>query len=921
MTPTAVAGHSSGEIAAAYAKGSISREAAWSISYHRGRLSAKIRGLAPNINGAMLATGVGAEAVQNYLDRVTEGRATVACKNSPSSTTLSGDMTVIAQLEGMLKEDGYFVRRLKVETAYHSHHMHLIADLYLNSIKDIELNSDEDRDVKMFSSVTGHIIEATELNPSYWVSNMVSQVDFLGAIQSLCQYSTSKNRRSKSPYVDVLLELGPHSALQGPLKQILKAEGGKVSEIPCMSILQREKDACVTALHTIGRLFQHGYPADIAAVNSDQILSGKSSFLVDMPPYAWNRNNKYWSEPQVSKNYRFRKHPRTDLLGAILPQANTLEPHYRNVLKLNEIPWVEDHKVQGTILYPAAGMMIMAIEASAQQADATKDIEGYELRDVLIGKAIVIPVDDSGTETMLSLRPWRSGSRDLTSAWNEFRLFSRQGETWELNCTGLVRPKYKSSQNEIFANEDKAINNDFRKWFDEIEVECRKSVDIEQHYQNVADIGYNFSGPFKSLVGIRKGHFKSRCELQVPDTKRLMPHEFEYPHVIHPSTLDCVIQMGIAAATPVDEILAIAAIPTFIERLYVSADVPTMPGSILYGAAAIENEGFENPEGKFVVYGHRWEKPLITFEGIRSTALRHGELGFAQAANMRKLVAYFHWQEDIEKLDRTSVENICAESLHNDVGVESHVVAELEHAAFIYMKRVLKVCTPEEAAKFIPHMHKFYNFMQKTFHEVLEGSVPHQNQEANWLNATEEFENQLLDRVAKGSSDGAVMCRHGQHLVSIMRDEILAIEVLMEGNLLNNFYQFGIGCSQIYAQLARYMDLLAHKNPDMKILEIGAGTGGATLAVLEALGGQDGTSPRFSNYTFTDISTGFFEKAHQKFKSWLPFMTFAKLDIEDDPTNQGFKTGEYDLIIAANVLHATSSMDQTLSNVKRLLKP
>ena len=921
VTPTAVAGHSSGEIAAAYAKGSISREAAWSISYHRGRLSENIRGIAPNIDGAMLATGLSSEAVQKYVDRVTEGSATVACMNSPSSTTLSGDSTAITQLEAMLKEDGQFARRLLVETAYHSPHMHVIADLYLNAISNIQPLSDNEQGVKMFSSVTGRLIETSDLGPSYWISNMVNQVDFQGAVQSLCQHSDSKNRRSKKPYVDVLVELGPHSALQGPLKQILKTQDAKIAEVTCMSVLQRGKDACGTALDTIGRLFQNGYPVNIAAANNDQASAGKDGFIVDIPPFAWNRNNKYWAESQVSKNYRFRKHPRTDLLGAVMPQANTIEPLFRNIMKLGEIPWVEDHKVQGTILYPAAGMMVMAIEAAAQRRDTTREIDGYELRDVLIGKAIVIPADDSGTETMLSLRPWRSGSQGLFSAWDEFRLFSRQGETWELNCTGLVRPKYRSSRNKTFADEDEATNNDLRKRFNHIESGCTKTVNAEQHYQSLATIGLNFSGPFKSLVGVRRGHFKSRCELQIPDTKSLMPHEFEFPHIIHPSTLDCIIQMGLAGATPVDEELTVALIPTFIEHLFVSTDVPTAPGSMLHGCAAIENEGFEDAHGSFIVYDDQWAKPVVMFQGIKSTALRHGELGFAQAANMRKLAAYFHWQEDIEKLDRAGLEATCADSLREIGGVEGSLVAELEHAAFIYMKRVLTTCTPEEALSFAPHMHTFYNLMQKTFHRVVEGTVPHQNQGVNWLATTAEYEEELLERVAKGSTDGAVMCRHGEKLVSIMRGETLAIEVLMEDNLLNNFYQFGVGCPQTYAQLAQYVDLLAHKNPDMKILEIGAGTGGATLPVLEALGGQDGTSPRFSNYTFTDISTGFFEKAHEKFKSWLPFMNFAKLDIEDDPTNQGFKAGEYDLIIAANVLHATPSMDQTLSYVKKLLKP
>jgi hypothetical protein len=77
------------------------------------------------------------------------------------------------------------------------------------------------------------------------------------------------------------------------------------------------------------------------------------------------------------------------------------EPRYRNILRVGEIPWVKFHKVQGSILYPATGMIIMPIEALFQKADRTQEIEGHELRDMLIGKAIIVPESDDGIETML----------------------------------------------------------------------------------------------------------------------------------------------------------------------------------------------------------------------------------------------------------------------------------------------------------------------------------------------------------------------------------------------------------------------------------------------------------------------------------------------------------------------------------------
>ncbi|KAI8245503.1 hypothetical protein K4K55_001614 [Colletotrichum sp. SAR 10_96] len=143
----------------------------------------------------------------------------------------------------------------------------------------------------------------------------------------------------------------------------------------------------------------------------------------------------------------------------------------------------------------------------------------------------------------------------------------------------------------------------------------------------------------------------------------------------------------------------------------------------------------------------------------------------------------------------------------------------------------------------------------------------------------------------------------------------------MRDNFLHNFYKNGLGTEQHYAQMAYYVEVMAHKNLNMKILEIGGGTGGASLPVLQALGGSNGTPPRFESYTFTDISVGYFEKAREKLAPWVPFMKFSKLNIEEDPAEQQLEEGSYDLIIASNVLHATRFIRKTLENTRKLLKP
>ena len=96
----------------------------------------------------------------------------------------------------------------------------------------------------------------------------------------------------------------------------------------------------------------------------------------------------------------------------------------------------------------------------------------------------------------------------------------------------------------------------------------------------------------------------------------------------------------------------------------------------------------------------------------------------------------------------------------------------------------------------------------------------------------------------------------------------------------------------------------------------------ATSWILNALGGSDNRYPQFSSYVFSDISTGFFEKAQTKFKAWGNLISYRPLNIEEDLKVQGFEEDEgYDIIAAANVLHATSTMKHTMDQVNKLLKP
>lgn len=308
------------------------------MAYQRGQLSKFLQAG----SGAMMAVGLGESEANGYIDRIAPGKAVAACINSPASVTISGDVWALDKLDQVFRSDGVFARKLKIEVAYHSHHMKAVANNYLESIKDITTPSPSaNPDVKMFSSVTGDAIEAKALTPEYWVANLVSPVRFSDAVQNLSKYSPGTRRRrvASEKFVDLWLEVGPHGALITPVKQTLDD-----STTVYLSVLQRDKDAVGTALAVAGELWSRGFSVDLGSTHSSYGAKARQpSLLVDAPTYPWNHGVEYWSEPRLSNAHRFRKHPRQDLIGS--PVEGASEPAWRHFLRMSENPWMEDHQV------------------------------------------------------------------------------------------------------------------------------------------------------------------------------------------------------------------------------------------------------------------------------------------------------------------------------------------------------------------------------------------------------------------------------------------------------------------------------------------------------------------------------------------------------------------------------------------------
>lgn len=221
-----------------------------------------------------------------------------------------------------------------------------------------------------------------------------------------------------------------------------------------------------------------------------------------------------------------------------------------------------------------------------------------------------------------------------------------------------------------------------------------------------------------------------------------------------------------------------------------------------------------------------------------------------------------------------------------------------------------------------PHYSKFREWLRLQRSNAEQGLYEHVSRCAGIVAMSSEERVQhvhkLLEKalLTEGKKAATAISRVFEEAVNIFDDKVDPLELLLKDDLLADIYRFRPLCD--YADFFR---LLAHSKPNMKILEIGAGTGGMTATVLPVL---KSSSPRgermYGSYTYTDLSAGFFVTAKERFRDY-DAMTYRVLDISADPIAQGFDSESYDLIVASNVLHATPRLRDSLLNVRKLLKP
>ncbi|KNA98806.1 hypothetical protein FOXG_03051 [Fusarium oxysporum f. sp. lycopersici 4287] len=648
VAPNYVIGHSSGEIAAAYASGALTKEEAWEVAYYRGLVASSLAIEHTRTQGSMMVVGLSVLDLDESYDDKTYP-CEVACVNGPRSLTLSGRKENIEGAFRELSAKGIFCRILPVKVAYHSSDMLKIEKEYKSALRLINPRQHR-KSVTMFSSVTGEEIDGHELNNKYWTLNLVSPVVFMSAISTMLQLPSDK-----SP--DIIVELSPSSTLRSPVLDIITFFGFPTPP-RYSTILDRKVHGAMSLLGTMAELWECGCKFSMEKVVTRGSYQIPLKSLADLPPYPWNHTRSYWHESHLGEATRFREFPRQDLIGAPTGDAISFEPRWRGFLRIAENPWIQDHQIQKTIIYPAAGMIAMALQGAYQATKGQENVLGYEIINMRIERAMIVPTTAHGLEMAMNFKSVSCTSvHSLQGAAFDFCIYSKQlKSSWEQNATGRIEVRYMRGQWKIA----------FQKHREEYELlkgSCLEPVVPRQLYELLDIVGMNYGSLFQNIIHIRKSKGACVTKIRIPDTRSKMPAKFEYDHLIHPATLDSMFQTPFAIESE-------PMVPSFIESIFVSAKVSSDINKEFDGYSTATRVGVRDASADISMAQSGWEQPSVIIRGLRFTGIsgssREGD-GFLP--NNRTLCTQVSWMEDITCSRTENVEDFVKRLAHKLPGL------------------------------------------------------------------------------------------------------------------------------------------------------------------------------------------------------------------------------------------------------------
>ncbi|MEV1051085.1 SDR family NAD(P)-dependent oxidoreductase [Streptomyces sp. NPDC049887] len=860
IEPDAVVGHSVGEIAAAYAAGCLDLEQACRVVAVRSRAQSATAG-----SGRMAAVGLGADEATKELAAF-DGRLELAGVNSTTDVTLAGDPVALAELGRQLAARGVFFRLLDLDYAFHSRHMDPVQGDVTGPLSTLRPRQGR---LAFASTVTGALLAGQRLDAGYWWRNVREPVLFADAVRSLADEGCTH-----------FVEVGPHPVLATYLKRLLPAR---------------------TGAHATLRRDTHGPTAvrrAAAAVIAAGARPGARCFprpgrVVSLPGYPWQRERHWNGTPDwwaAVPQDRTVVHP---LLGR---RAAVAEPTWHQQLTGSRLPWLADHQVDTDVVMPATAYLEAALAAGRAGLGAL-----CEVTDLTVLRPLTLPRAEDPTpvsvQTSLSVEDGivLIASRRDASA------------TWTPHARGRVRRLTAPAPAPMTAPEGGT------------------TVDAAVHYEHTARAGLHYGPAFQVLTTLRVSDTWVTAAYELPAAAAEDGHAFE----AHPVISDGALQTTAPLLAPVAD--GRVFLPTAVETARVWHQPPAR-GLIhvrlrhLTGSDAVVDVTVSREDGTVAaeLSGCRL-RAVAARDRLQelATVLRHAPLPGRSPAHSTVPLPGPESSTAATAAARAAFEADQADDYPRFAAMVKTTAGHYAAAAFAALLPGTGPVSPGDLLDaglrphYVPYARLLAGLAAKA--GLLRPISGEERWEFTGVPAMPEAQmRQCAERFPQWITAIALFTRCGTHLAEILTGRTDAHEVLFneaDRHLVEAFYTDTpqMRAHNHYARLVIEEALRTWPaDRPLRVLEVGAGTGGLTTALLPVL------PPHLTRYAFTDVTPAFFPRAQARFADH-DYLDYLTLDLNRDPAEQGFAPGSYDLIVAANVLHATADLRATCTRLARLL--
>jgi acyl transferase domain-containing protein/NAD(P)-dependent dehydrogenase (short-subunit alcohol dehydrogenase family) len=487
VEPVAVVGHSQGEIAAAVVAGGLSLKDGAQIVTARSRVLAG----ALSGRGGMASVAQGVDGVQARIGGF-EGRVSIAAVNGPSSVVVSGEVELLERLVGACEADGVRARVIPVDYAAHSQQIELVRDELLEGCEGITPRS---ASVPFFSAVTGGRLDTASLDGEYWYRNLRETVQFEQATGSLLEDGHR-----------VFIETSPHPVLNVGLEEI-----GEELDVLVSGSLRREEGGIERFLLSLGKLWVGGVDVDWR-----RVLAGGGRERIGLPTYAFQRE-RFWLSSATgvgdvrSAGLRSPEHP---LLGAVVGLAGSEELVLTGRISMSEHPWLADHAVMGTVLYPGTGLLELALRAG-------EIARAPMVRELVLQAPLILAEGAASLMQVIVGAPEDDDARSV-SIYSRLEAQDPEEQEWILHAEGTLAGGLEQEQSYEGLHGEWPPTN-------------AEPVELDGVYESLAEAGLEYGPVFQ---GLQKAW---RHENAIYAEAALLPDESSDTFTIHPALLDAAL--------------------------------------------------------------------------------------------------------------------------------------------------------------------------------------------------------------------------------------------------------------------------------------------------------------------------------------------------------------------------------------------